>query len=130
MALQAYFTLTYAGNNLYLPTFLCQALLRGHILAIADPNAPTGILPLLTPPSSAGLMNAQQRAMRIQVLLPMGHNRLSEEEVGKLLDQRVHVLVFTQDLRHLISNFVKLEEDYLGEEILICLSMGTWPCHI
>ena len=25
---------------------------------------------------------------------------------------------------------MKLAGDYLGEEIPICLSMGTWPCHI
>ena len=71
-ALQADFSLTYAGNNIYLPTSFCQALLQGHILAIPDSDAPTGLLPLLTPPSSAGTANAQQRAMRIQVLLSMG----------------------------------------------------------
>ena len=39
-ALQADCSLTYAGNNLYLPTSFCQALLQGHILAIPDPDAP------------------------------------------------------------------------------------------
>ena len=60
----------------------------------------------------------------------MEKDRLSKEEAGKLLDQRVHFLASTQDLRHLTRNFVKLEGDYLGEESLICLSMGTWPRHI
>ena len=71
-ALQADCSLTYAGKNLYLPTSLCQALLQGHILVIPDPDVPTGLLPLLTPPSSAGPANAQQRAMRIQFLLSIG----------------------------------------------------------
>ena len=39
--LQADFSLTYAGNNIYLPTYFCQAFLQGHILAIPDPEAPT-----------------------------------------------------------------------------------------
>ena len=38
-ALQDDFYLTYAGNNLYLPTSFCQALLQGHILAIR-PSSP------------------------------------------------------------------------------------------
>ena len=52
--LQADCSLTYAGNNIYLPTYFCQALLQGHILAILDPYAPTGLSPILTPPSFAG----------------------------------------------------------------------------
>ena len=67
--LQADCSLTYAGNNIYLPTSFCQALLQGHILAIPDPDTPMGLSPLLTPSSSAGPANAHQRAMRIQVLL-------------------------------------------------------------
>ena len=39
---------------------------------------------------------------------------LSKEEGGELLDQRVHVLTFTQDLRHSTRNFVKLSGDYIG----------------
>ena len=38
-ALQDDCLLTYAGNNIYLPTSFCQALLQGHILAIPDPDA-------------------------------------------------------------------------------------------
>ena len=56
----------------------CQALLQGHILAIPDPDAPTVLFPLLTPPSSAGPTNAQQQAIRIQVILSMGQDRLSK----------------------------------------------------
>ena len=48
-ALQADFSLTYAGNNIYLPTSFCQSLLQGHILSIPDPDAPTVLSPLLTP---------------------------------------------------------------------------------
>ena len=50
-------TLTYTGNNLYLTTSFYQALLQGHILAIPEPDVPMGLLPLLNPPSSAGLAN-------------------------------------------------------------------------
>ena len=78
--LQADCSLTYAGENIYLTASFFQALLQGHILAIPDPDAPTGLLPLLTPTSSAGPVNAQQRAMRIQVLLSMGQDLLSKEE--------------------------------------------------
>ena len=84
-SLQADCSLTYAGNNIYLPISLCQALLQGHILAIQDPDAPTGLSPLLTPPYSAGPANVQQRAIRIQVLLYMVHDRLSKEEATELL---------------------------------------------
>ena len=113
-ALQADFLLTYTGNNIYLLTSFCQALLQGHILAIPDPDAPTGLLPLLTAPSSAGPANAQQQAMQIQVLLSMGQDRLSKEDATELLDQRFHVLTSTQDLSHSTRNFVKLAVDYLG----------------
>ena len=77
-ALQADCSLTYAGNNIYLPPSFCQALLQGHILTIPDPDAPTGISPLLTSPSSAGPENAQQRAMRIQLFLSMGNYQFSK----------------------------------------------------
>ena len=77
-ALQANLSLTYSEENIYLPTSFCQALLQGHILAISDPDAPTGLSPFFTPPSSAGPVNAQQRAMRIQILLSMGQDHLSK----------------------------------------------------
>ena len=99
-ALQANCSLTYAGNNIYLPTSFCQALLQGNILDIPDPDATMGLSHILTPPSSAGPVNAQQRSVRIQVLLSMGKDQLSKEEAGKLLDHRVHVLTSTQELRH------------------------------
>ena len=60
----------------------------------------------------------------------MGQDRLSKEEATELLEQRVHFLNSTQELRHLTRNFVKLAGDYLGEEIPICLLMGLWPRHI
>ena len=72
MALQAHFPLTYEGDNIYLPTSFCQYLLQGHILVIPDPGAPTVLLLLLTPPSSAVPANTQQRATKIQFLLSMG----------------------------------------------------------
>ena len=68
--------------------------------------------------------------MQIQVFLSMVQYCLSKEDVGELLEQRVHVLASTQDLRHLTRNFVNLAGDYMGEEIPICLSMGSWPRHI
>ena len=56
----------------------------------------------------------------------MVQDSLYKEEAGELLEQRVHVLTSTQELRHSTRNFVKVLGDYLGEEIPICLSMGTW----
>ena len=87
-------------------------------------------MPLLTPPSSAGPANAQQRAMRIQVLLSMEQDRLSKEEATELLDQRVHVITSTQELRHLTQNFDRLAGDYLGEGSPVSIMMALWPCHI
>ena len=129
-AIQADCSLTYAGNNIYLTTSFCQDLLQGHILDIPYPDAPTGLSPLLTPPSSAGPANVQKRAMQIKLILSMGKYRLYKEESDELLDQRVHVLTSTQELRHLTRNFVKLTGDYLGEESPIYLLMGSWPRHI
>ena len=77
-------------------------------MAIPDTDALKGLLPFLTPPSSAGPANADQQVMRIQVLLLMGQDCLSKEEAGELLDQRVHVLASTQDLRHYTSNVFKI----------------------
>ena len=128
-ALQADFSLTYAGNNIYLPTSFWQALLQGHILAILEPDTPTGLSHILIPPSSAGPANAQHRAMQIQVLLSMGQDHLSKEEAGELLDQRFHVLTSTQELCHSMRNFVKIAGDYLREKSPICLSMATWLRH-
>ena len=60
----------------------------------------------------------------------MGQDRLSKDEVGEQLEQRVHVLTYTQELRHLTRNFMELAGDYLGEENPIFLSMEIWPHHI
>ena len=72
MALQANCAITYLGNNIFLPTAFFQDLLQDHILDITDPNAPTGLSLLLTPTYSVVPENAQQRAMRVQVLFAMG----------------------------------------------------------
>ena len=53
-------------------------------------------------------------ARAFQVLLLMGQDFLSKEEVGNLLYQRVYVLTSTQYLRHSTRNFSKLAGDYLG----------------
>ena len=124
-ALQEDCLLTYAGNNIYLPTSFCQALLRGHILAIPYPDAPTGLSHLLTPTYSAGPTNDQQQTMQIQVLLSMGQDRLSKEEATELLDQRVHVFTSTQELSHSTRNFVKLAGDYLGEGSPVCILIAS-----
>ena len=68
--------------------------------------------------------------MHIEVLLSTGQYRLSKVEATELLDQRVHVLTSTQELRQSTHNFVKLVGDYLGEEIPICILMGSWLRHI
>ena len=68
--------------------------------------------------------------MRIQVLLSMVQDRLSKEESTKLLDQRVHVLTLTQELRHSTCNLVRLAGDYLGEGSPIYVMMALWPHHI
>ena len=43
--------------------------------------------------------------MRVQVMVAMVQYRLSKEEVGKILDQRVHVVTTAQELRHSTPNF-------------------------
>ena len=68
--------------------------------------------------------------MRIQVLLSMVQDRLSKEEATELLDQRVHVLTSTQELRHSMRNFVRLAGYYLGEGSPVCIMMTLWPRHI
>ena len=54
--------------------------------------------------------------MRVQVLIAMGQDQLSREEVVNPLYQRVHVVATTQDLRHGTRNFIWLSRDYLGTE--------------
>ena len=60
----------------------------------------------------------------------MGQDRLSKEEMTELLDQRVHMLTLTQELRHSTRNFVRLAGDYLGEGSPVCVMMASWPRHI
>ena len=86
--------------NIFLLTAFCQALLQGHILAITNPNAPTVLSPLLTPPSSAGPENAQQRLMRVHFLIAMGQYQPSKDESDELLYQHIYVVFTTQELRH------------------------------
>ena len=74
MALQADCVRTYLGNNIFLPTAFYRVLLQGHILEIYNPDSPTGMSPLPTPLSSAGLENSQQRSTRVQVLISMGQD--------------------------------------------------------
>ena len=68
--------------------------------------------------------------MRIQVLLSMGQDCSSEEKATELLDQRVHMLTSTQELRHSTRNFGKLVGDYLREGSPVCVSMALWLRHI
>ena len=60
----------------------------------------------------------------------MVQDQLSKEEATELLDQRVHVLMSTQELRHSTRNFVRNAGDYLGEETPVCIMMASWPRHI
>ena len=106
--------LTYLGNNIFILTAFHQALLQGHNLAIPDPNLPTGLSPLITPLSSTDLENDQYQSMRVQVLLAMDQEGLSQEEAGKLLNQRVHVITTVQELRISTRKFMRLNLDYLG----------------
>ena len=48
----------------------------------------------------------------------------------ELLDQRVHVLTSTQELRHSTQNFVRLAGDYLGEGSPVSIMMALLPRHI
>ena len=86
-ALQANCALAYSTHNIYLPTAFCQSLFQDLILAIPDPNAPTGLSLNLIHLSSAGPENSQQSTMRVQVLIAIGQDLLSKEEACKLLDQ-------------------------------------------
>ena len=65
---------------------------------IPDPDAPTGLSPLFSPPlSSTGTANVQQLEMLIQVLLAMDQDSLSKEEEGVLMGQRVHEVLMIPD---------------------------------
>ena len=132
MEIQANCTLTYSGNNIFifLPTTLCQALLQGHILVIPVLDAPAGLSLLLSPPSTAEPANDKKRAMRVQVLIIMVQDGIYKYEVGKLLNQHVHVVTKNQELRHSTRNFLRLTRDYLETEGPILREMATYNCHI
>ena len=68
--------------------------------------------------------------MRVQILIAMVQDRLSKEEAGKLLYQRVHVVATTQEFQHSTQNFVQMTGDYLGAEGPLSRAMVTLPCHI
>ena len=106
--IQANCALIYFGNSIFLPTTFYQDLLQAHILVIPDPGAPTGLSPLLTPPSSADLASVQQSAVRFQFLMAMGQDQLFKEEAGNFLDQQVYVVTTTQDICHSTWNLVRL----------------------
>ena len=96
------------GKSLLAHLLLSVPPPREHPCHTRPRRANRTFVPFLTSPPSAKPVNAQQRAMRIQVLLSMGQYCLSKEEAGELLDQRVHILASTQELRRLKRNFVKL----------------------
>ena len=68
--------------------------------------------------------------MIVHILFAMGQDRLSKEESGELLDQQVHVVATTQEIRHSTRKFVRLTRDHLGTEGPLSQAMSTWPCHI
>ena len=97
----------------------------GQYIVGPNPDTPTGMSPLITPPASAGPANAHQCAMRVQVLLEMGQYHLSREEARELLDQWVHIVTTAQDLRHSTRKLVRVAGDYLGDEGPLSQAMDT-----
>ena len=63
--------------------------------------------------------------MRVQIFLAMVQDQISKDEVGELLDQHVHVVAMTQELRHSTRNFVQMTRDYLGAEGPLLREMVT-----
>ena len=127
---QADCVLTYAGHKIYPQTSFCQALLQRRILAIPETDDPTGLSPLLNPQLLAGSENAQLCAMRLQVLLAMGQDRISKEESRYIMDQRVHGITTTQELCYSKRKFFRLEGDYLGTDGPLSQEMVTQTLHI
>ena len=74
--------------------------------------------------------NVQQRTMRVLVLLSMGQYRISKEKSGELLDQWVHVIATTQELRNSTRNLVRMTGDYIGYEGPLNRKMEMWNQHI
>ena len=68
--------------------------------------------------------------MRVQVLLTIVQDRISKEEVGDLLDQRVQVVATTQELRHSTQNCMRLTKTYLSTEGTLSRVMKIWSRHI
>ena len=63
--------------------------------------------------------------MRVQVLIAMGQDQLSKDELGNLLDQRVHMVATTQELRLIPRNSMRLTGDYLGTKGPLSRAMST-----
>ena len=68
--------------------------------------------------------------MLIQVLVAMGQDRLFKEDAGEMLDQRVHMVTTTQDIRHSIRNFLSVDGNYLRDEGTLIRAMATRKCYI
>ena len=85
---------------------------------------------LLAPLLSSVPPNDWYRAMIVQFLLAMVQDQLSNEEAGELLNQQVHVVATSQELRHITRKSVRLAGEYLGTEGPLCQVMATWPRHI
>ena len=68
--------------------------------------------------------------MRVQVLLIMVQYGIYKYEVGKLLNQHIHVVATTKELCHSTRNFLRLNRDYLETEGPILREMVTYLCHI
>ena len=55
----------------------------------------------------------------------MGKDRISKDEAGDLLDQRVHMVTTTCEIRHITRNFVRLNGDYFRTEGPLSRAMAT-----
>ena len=64
--------------------------------------------------------------MQVQVLLAMGKDCLSKEEARELLDQQVHMVTTTQELRHITINFMWVAGVYLCNEGILKRAIDTW----
>ena len=60
----------------------------------------------------------------------MGYYQLSKEDMGKLLDQQVHMVVTIQEHRHSTRNFERVAREYLCMDGTLFQAMATLPCHI
>ena len=68
--------------------------------------------------------------MKIQVLVEMGQDRPPKEEVGCILEQRVKIVTYTQELFHSTCNFLQVMGYYLVLDGLLRRDVYTRPCQI